>query len=378
MRQFLCKLILLLGPCLGGLFLGTVFLIRPVSAGSPTHLVQETEKGPPPIGLQSIGQIDGDYTAVMVSGTLAYLGGNNGLTIFDISQPTQPVTLTHLAMAQPIQDLKVVSNLLYLAQGVYDAFVYPVTGTVQIWDVQNPMSPVIRSSFPISPEAPVAIDVVGAYAYVGASYAGPFFQQSTLYVLDVRNPSLPMLTQRLAQSDASIGDIAHTDDGLYLARYVAGGLDILTLTAPATPSVKRHIVTEAQAVAALNQQLYVASSNHFGEPTGGFQGLQIFQVADPAAPVALGRFQIAQQPTSVAINQSHIYLASSNLLQVIDVTSPTIPSLLGATPLTGSPTTQGLQVQGDLVFVITRPTGLRILRTVELTGGKSFLPLITQ
>jgi hypothetical protein len=328
--------------------------------------------------LLSIGQIDGDYAVVMVSGTLAYLGGNNGLTIFDISQPAQPVTLTHLATTQPIQDLKVVSNLLYLAQGVYAPFPYPVTGTMQIWDIQNPVSPVIRSSFTISPEAPIAIEVVGAYAYVGASYAGPFFQQSTLYVLDVSNPSEPMLTQRLLKVDASIGDIAHADDELYLARYVAGGLDILTLTPPATPSVAGHITTEAQAVAALDQYLYVASSNYFGEPTGDFQGLQIFQVVDPAAPIALGRFPTAQLPTSVVISKSHVYLASTNRLQVIDVTSPTVPSLLGETPLAGVVTTQGLQVQGNLVFVITQPTGLRILRAVELSGRKNFLPLITQ
>src|SRR4051794_23595284 len=122
MNPFSCQRQRRLGSCLSVLLGGCALVTSLVVATLLGRAAQAGTAVTHAVVLQPIGQVAGDYSVVVVSGTLAYLGGHNGLTIFEISQPTQPVTLTHLATAQPIQDLKVVSNLVYLAQGVYDPY----------------------------------------------------------------------------------------------------------------------------------------------------------------------------------------------------------------------------------------------------------------
>ena len=77
--------------------------------------------------------------------------------------------------------------------------------------------------------------------------------------------------------------------------------------------------------------------------------LQVVDVTDPSAPAVLGELYLAQRIEAVAISGDRGYVLTSNNLHVVDLSAPTTPSELGF--LSGFIAGRGLDVVEDLVFV---------------------------
>ncbi|HSN54193.1 MAG TPA: hypothetical protein VLT32_05955 [Candidatus Sulfomarinibacteraceae bacterium] len=77
--------------------------------------------------------------------------------------------------------------------------------------------------------------------------------------------------------------------------------------------------------------------------------LQVVDLTDPSAPAVLGELYLAQPIEAVAISGDRGYVLTYDHLHVVDLSAPTAPSELGL--LAGFIAGRGLDVVGDLVFV---------------------------
>jgi hypothetical protein len=121
---------------------------------------------------------------VILDGTLAYVATEKGLTILDISNPTEPVVRGSVASIRSNRayGLAKKGSFVYLAAG---------RGGMQVIDVSNPSEPLtVGRGWVGGIIYDVAVHPTASAAYA-ASYGGE------LYVWDITNPAAPRLTQQL-------------------------------------------------------------------------------------------------------------------------------------------------------------------------------------
>ena len=284
---------------------------------------------------------------VFVSGTLAYVaGGNDGLQIFDVTNPFAPQHRGGYDTTGEANAVYVLGNLAYVADG---------TAGLQIFDVTNPAAPARVGGFDTPGEA-FDVYVSGNLAYVADGSAG-------LEILDVTNPAAPTLqgsydTTGQATGLWVAGNTAYVADG-------TAGLQIIDVTNPAAPALLGGYDTPgtARGVAVLGNLAYVAD---------GTPGLRILDVTNPAAPVSVSAYKTSGQAYDVAVlvvadsdGNPHTlaYVAADYEagLQLIDVTDPAVPQRKAS--YTASRHGWGLAVSaaGDTAYLADQRAGLQII-----------------
>ena len=128
-------------------------------------------------------------STVDVAGNYAYVvsgvSPNRQLKIFNIADPVKPAAIGSIAIPHPYStsyaDIQVIGNYAYTLLNVGNTF--------QIFDVSNPVTPIIKNSVKFSPIATsaYAIKIVGNYAYV----LDRFYNR--LATVDISEPSNPKL-----------------------------------------------------------------------------------------------------------------------------------------------------------------------------------------
>jgi len=172
-----------------------------------------------------------------------------------------------------------------------------------------------------------AVVVAGNLAYVADGSVG-------LQVIDVSNPMAPVRvggydTGGDALDVAVAGGIAYVADG--------GGLEIIDVSIPAAP-------VRLGGYDAENSAQGIAVAGNIAYLTDNISGLQIIDVSNPASPVWLGEYHSPDYlylPFKVTVADGIAYLAAGVIcggieagldcggLQIIDVSNPALPTLLG-------------------------------------------------
>jgi len=115
-----------------------------------------------------------DAQGVLVSGSTAYVAaGYDGLVIYDITEPHNPVKLGQLETYYAY-DVAVNGNHAYVAD--YE-------GGLRIIDISTPAAPSLVATYPTSDYA-YGLDVAGSYAYVAIDSGG-------LEIINIATPSTP-------------------------------------------------------------------------------------------------------------------------------------------------------------------------------------------
>jgi len=349
---------------------------------------------------------------VFVTGSRAYVTSFNpgSLTIFDISNPQQPVVLgdivddsgrpgspfTHLTGAS---GLFVTNNIAYV--------VAEVDRAVTIIDVTNPQNPVKLAELVngtggiTSLDAPVDIIVDRTNLYVLA------FSSSSLAVFDVSNPSNPQLRAQIFDDSVSptspfkrLGSpyrMALDNNLLYIAARTDNAVTILSVTNPASPQLVSEIVDDsvnqnspftklagANGVDVVGNRLYVVSGA-FAGPDGS---LTIIDVSNPAAPVKLSEvsddsivpgspFTRLRGAWAVKVVDQTAFVTSSleNALTAIDVSNPLAPRLIAefAQNVNGFTTLSfpaGIAISGSTLYVVSASPALNIFDLPGTLGLK--------
>lgn len=158
-------------------------------------------------------------TAVDVAGGFAYVAaGNNGVTVVDIADKTQPRIRGTRGGLGNAQHVRAVGQMVYVADS---------TGFLRIVNAQNPAAPTLAGSLAIT-GSPTALAVRGTTVAVAAQAGG-------VSLVNVSNPSSPALLSTLATPAPASGVDFDAQSGVAVIAMGTGGLQVANfsnLTAP--------------------------------------------------------------------------------------------------------------------------------------------------
>lgn len=184
----------------------------------------------------------------------------------------------------------------------------------------------------------------------------------------VPNGRAVFLTSVESLSSVSTSDAAVAVDVVGNYAYVAdrdGGLQIYNIANPAAPFHVGEFDFNnqgiAQAIDVVGNLAYLAV---------GEAGLQIINIANPAAPVFVGSIATPARARGVQVIGNLAYVADDSGngggLQIIDVTNPAAPSILGSFGVsTPGGLAGGVEVIGNIAYLTDGNNGLQIVNVTD-------------
>lgn len=204
----------------------------------PPELISDTA----PTGtLLSVRGIDviGTWAFVTVQGSQASPGG--AFDVWDVSDPTTPVHIVRHASATLLNPFycRVVGHLLLVGDIRIGGTAGQQNGWITIFDITDPTNPVERGTWltPI-PNKGSRFVVQGPYIYVATQ--GPTIPSTTdtLDVIDFSDPDNPVRVGTVPLANDSFGaDCSINNNIVYVAREGLGGVSIVDATDPTAPVV---------------------------------------------------------------------------------------------------------------------------------------------
>jgi hypothetical protein len=279
-----------------------LILFGPAVPAAPPPAAAQTED----LSIEFVGSIGGSVTAVTIDANYAYIGEGAGLTILDISNPSQPQQVARLPLPRVVEDVQIVENYAYVAMG--DA-------GLQIVDVNEPTNPTLSGNY-------IPLDTSIAYThglYVIDTYAYLAVGNSGLQIIDVRNPNNPTLVGIYIGTGNTIGNVYVMGSYAYLAAH-SGGLEIVDVSNPAMPTlVASYDVFYASDVFVTTIYAYIIDDNN----------LRIVDISNPTMPTTIGSTYISGHPSSLHIDGNYAYVASGSTgLQIVDISNPINPVVI--------------------------------------------------
>jgi hypothetical protein len=199
-------------------------------------------------------------------------------------------------------DVAVAGNYAYLAES-WDLYLF---------EISDPLSPTLVSTWPTPGESLSAVEVAGEYAYVGAGRDG-------LRIVDISEPLTPTETAFYTMSD-SVYDVALMGDLIYIAADQAG-LHIVDVSDPHAPILAGvydgwDVVNGVTVAESGSGKVLAYILGEYWVDDGQWNtGLAVLDVSDPASPVEVGFYNLLTEAQEVVVagdsaGQSYIYLAN--------------------------------------------------------------------
>lgn len=279
------------------------------------------------------------YTAenIFVQGTTAYVTTISGpMHVLDVSTPTLPVVLGSTENLVQASSVVVSGNYAYVTDAVFG---------LRIYDVSVPATPTKVGEVELE-GASWSVELVGTTAYVSTNSTG-------LYVVDITDVTAPVAIGRY-----NTPGFAHNANVIANTAYVRDrtvGLQIIDVSSPSfiTPIRTVGSTVKGEAVEVEAGKAYLADS----DTNNG--GLKIYNVSDPLAPMLEDTYvQAYGNPSDVTLVGSQAYLTRSGFgFQSVDVSAPYSFGVLGEKDAVGFTYTEGVAVEGDYAYVVTRSNG---------------------
>ncbi|WP_013334240.1 Calx-beta domain-containing protein [Gloeothece verrucosa] len=289
----------------------------------------------------------GKANKVVVVGNLAYVADlYQGLQIIDISNPNSPILkgtyntsgaggIAFYDASGSTHDVKIVGNYAYIADG-YNG--------LQIIDITNPASPVLKGRYD-TPSYAHSVTVVGNLAYVADELSG-------LQIIDITNPAAPVSKGTYDTTGAAYS-VTVAGNYAYVADWESSELQVIEITKSIAPILKSTYKTSGSPweVAVKGNYAYVAQHNG---------NLDIINISNPNSLTKVGSYKMADSAYGITIVNNLAYIAANNAgVQVLDISNPVTPILKGSYDTTGKAV--GVSVVGNSVYVADWQSGLQIL-----------------
>jgi len=289
-----------------------------------------------------VGQLDlGTTPSVAVSGNYAYTCFGKVFMVVDISDRTRPSETARIDLPDYSEEVTIQGSYAYVANN---------KGGLRIIDVANPASPT-EVGLCLENKRVFGVKVVNSTAYI-ASY------QYGFYVYDISMPSNPV-ELGLLQNLKYIRHIAIQNDRAYVAQSSQGmsTINIATASAPvAVSNFKTGTYWEGLDV-----------QGNYAYLTGG-ENIRIIDCAEMMNPTSISFFDAGNYDCyDLVVRDNYAYLAASWFgLEIIDITSPANPVIIGHT--SNFDWSQDVAVSGNYAYVADYGKGVRI---VDITNPQS-------
>ncbi len=281
--------------------------------------------------------------SMCVDGTLCYVaGGPNGLHIFDISDPSNPVWVNKVVM--PMEPGGETSPGEAIGVAVSGGYAYVAAGFsgLVIVDIYPPESASVVKIIS-APVVAQGVDVSDGYAFVVSGVGG-------LHLIDVDPPESASVVKTvdmpaIAQSVAVSGEYAYVADGL-------GGLQIVDIDSPESASILTTVPTTglAQGVDISGPYAYVADFD---------EGLQIVDIGAPESASIVKTVETLGDAVCVAVSGGYAYVANRELgLQVLDIDPPDSASVVKTVDM---PSAVDVTIEGGYAYVADMAAGLNVV-----------------
>ncbi len=318
----------------------------------------------------------GTVLSVATDGSNAYVGVGGGMLIVDLSSITDPEIIGTINTPGAVGNIAICGAHAYVTDD---------TPAMRVIDVSTPTAPVIAGEIDLE-ATPRGIDVRDGHAYVAYPY---------LTVIDVRHPAHPQiaghftLPRGVGTGVALHGDCAFVSaQGDAMGGFYQAGLEVIDVSLPSAAPLRSQ--TEfgdyILSFAVRENHIYVGTAAHIhsldiSDPThpqvltsiptpdhvldleiaNGFLyalipdygdcHVRIYDLQNPDAPQARGRFDIPGWSWSMCVSGSYAYVACSNDEVIIaDVSDPDAPSVVAEMDAVGG-YEKGVDVVGNHVFV---------------------------
>lgn len=299
-----------------------------------------------PLNPITLGEYNPGYFAqvsdIAVEGNYAFLvEDNNRLRILNISNPANPITIG--------------SCQAYCGRDIYLSGSYAYIGCtnntgLRIVDISDPVNPMPIVRYSTGGDARHVI-VDGNYVFL---LSGLDYYDSSLKNINISNPLNPSLKSQY-KLPSGINNMYISDTLAYLASTT--GLKVSNIADPINPSVLADHYTGL----AFNSDVCV--SGNYAYLTGFSNGFMVLFVGNPTNPHNIGGINNMGGTGRIFIRGNRAYLANSLAAQIIDITYPYHPVLLGsvATP------NNSKDIFSDSIFsyVATYDYGLEIIKTIN-------------
>ncbi len=288
-----------------------------LAAGSASASAQTLEFMP-------VSSISGPLNLVRASGAFAYVTRGETLTVFDLANPAAPARRGSHAFPEKVWGFTVTGSLAYVAAG-HSGF--------WILDVSDPDAPVLRGALK-TPGQAKNVAVSGARAVVADHMSG-------IDIIDISDIDAPVAVGSV-YTDGYARDVAMFGSRAYGVDHPAGFYVLdMTRADPLEPvgslqsaSAPRHVevvaATPGIAVLVGGVPYDPLRSLRDAAPDDPRGTLQLYDVADPAAPLLLTTFTTPGDAQRAEIEGTLAYVADGPAgLSVVDLSMPSAPRVVG-------------------------------------------------
>ncbi len=190
----------------------------------------------------------------------------------------------------------------------------------------------------------LAVAIRGHYAYIGGC-------DSTLAVVDISDPAVPVLVGRFATPGDAEG-IAFSGNYAYVADYTYG-LRVFNISNPYVPTQVGVFDTPgyAHGVTVVGNLAYIADWHG---------GVRVVNVSNPSLPANVSYYDTPDRSRSLVISGNYAYVADGNSgMRILNISNPSSLTEVGS--INSPETTMDVVVNGSYAYLATRFSGLRII-----------------
>lgn len=288
----------------------------------------------------------GNWANPITSSTLNMSGNNDGLKVahsgnyayvirsastpdfivLDISNPLSPVQVGSLSLAGTLANISVAGNYAYVTSNDNSA-------ELIIVDISNPISPSLAGTYNASGNT----DARGVFVSGNTVYMGRVSNGSTdeFLIINASNPASPTLT-------GSLNTVGDANEIIMIGSYAyiassdnSQELQVVNITNPASPTLAGSLN--------LSTNTDALTIDGFGSTLVIGQGATLYtiNISTPSSPSVLGSIATGDIINDIDLGNSNQYAFIANSsnsaeFQVIDITTLSLPTLLGSLNLTGN------------------------------------------
>lgn len=335
-------------------------------AASNNHLFSSTITGMwsvsalPNDSLRSVGffAAGGELFDIAIRDSLAYVADYNGIGILNILNPQKPYRISEVEAPGTSLRLKLFNNYIFLSLGL---------SGMALFDISNPSTPVFISHY--SNIFPADMVVTDSILFVLNSNGVP--ENDSLIVFEKKiNSNITRIGGYSLPSGGGTNNtrLALQDNILYIAKEDSGVL-MFNVGDPMNPQFLTKNNTTAAALQIKDTLLYVLGN--------GF--LSVFDLSDPTSLILKSKIATnGYYPTPLIFDNNFLYYKSYWEVLSIDLANPYSPANKGSYKLIDGGY-NGLNTYRSFVFTTDITKGLKVLQNDFITKTEErieFIPTV--
>ncbi|HOY31362.1 MAG TPA: T9SS type A sorting domain-containing protein [Bacteroidales bacterium] len=315
----------------------------------------------------------GDVSGIAVSGNYVYtIVDGEGLAVCSIEPSDTLKEITMLPQFPNLKDVAVKNNYLFAAS---DA------SGVLVFDITNKELPILIDSLKKpNNNGALSLQISGNYLFAGESYYFFLSRPVLLSLWDISNISDPVfisetnITTQNFPYDRPLIFMSVRDSLLVMSCWndaLEGSMHILDVSNKSQPSILAQLPSRAGQleITTLDQQPVILCA--WGTSSlAQFNGLKIFSLDDPSAPVLSGEYQTGingNRTIGLSVSDSYVYLAEGCLsafghITVLDCSNPAQPLFHSRVKIGSNTNHSHLKITGHYLLHSSGSPGLMLFK----------------